>query len=125
MNTSFARPTTDPSQLSLFDDLLAELNKAGGKLSTDQVTTAISKLHAARAQAKKRTEQQKAAAPKKKISVSQATSMENRLPVCIIILTDGYAPFPRERLAQDIPVLWLIDNDQVDPPWGKVARIKV
>ncbi len=46
-------------------------------------------------------------------------------PACIIILTDGYAPFPQEQLAKVIPVLWLINNDKVDPPWGKVARIKV
>ena len=51
--------------------------------------------------------------------------MENKLPACIIILTDGYAPFPQEHLAQGIPVLWLIDNSDVEPPWGKVARIKV
>jgi predicted metal-dependent peptidase len=50
--------------------------------------------------------------------------MENKLPACIIILTDGYAPFPQEHLARDIPVLWLITNDDIDPPWGKVARIK-
>ena len=51
--------------------------------------------------------------------------MENKLPACIIILTDGYAPFPQEHLARDIPVLWLIDNNDIEPPWGKVARIKV
>lgn len=44
-------------------------------------------------------------------------------PACIIILTDGYAPFPEEQLANGIPVLWLINNDDVNPPWGKVARI--
>ena len=51
--------------------------------------------------------------------------MEDNPPVCIIIMTDGYAPFPKEHLARDIPVLWLIDNDNVDPPWGKIARIHV
>ena len=51
--------------------------------------------------------------------------MADNLPACIIILTDGGALFPKEHLARDIPVLWLIDNDQVNPPWGKVARIKV
>lgn len=51
--------------------------------------------------------------------------MENKLPACIIILTDGYAPFPQEHLAQGVPVLWLIDNNDIEPPWGKVARIKV
>ena len=51
--------------------------------------------------------------------------MENKLPACIIILTDGYAPFPQEHLARDIPVLWLIDNNDIEPPWGKIARIKV
>lgn len=43
----------------------------------------------------------------------------------IIILTDGYAPFPKEKLAMGVPVLWLLNNEEVDPPWGKVARIVV
>jgi predicted metal-dependent peptidase len=51
--------------------------------------------------------------------------MQSNLPACIIILTDGYAPFPQEHLARDIPVLWLIDNEDVTPPWGKIARIQV
>ncbi len=51
--------------------------------------------------------------------------MEDNPPACIIILTDGYASFPKEQLAKGIPVLWLINNENVDPPWGKVARIKV
>lgn len=51
--------------------------------------------------------------------------MQDKLPASIIILTDGYAPFPQEKLAMNIPVLWLINNNEVDPPWGKVARITV
>ena len=51
--------------------------------------------------------------------------MQENPPASIIILTDGYAPFPKEELANGIPVLWLINNEQVAPPWGKVARIKV
>ena len=43
---------------------------------------------------------------------------------CIVILTDGYATFPDEREAMGVPVLWLINNDEIDPPWGKVTRIK-
>ncbi len=46
-------------------------------------------------------------------------------PTSIIILTDGYAPFPKEEVAEGIPVLWLINNKDVTPPWGKVARIKI
>ena len=49
--------------------------------------------------------------------------MEEKPPVSIIILTDGYAPFPKEQAAGGIPVLWLINNEEVNPPWGKVARI--
>lgn len=45
-------------------------------------------------------------------------------PACIVILTDGYAPFPEETEARGIPVLWLIGNDCVTPPWGKTARIR-
>lgn len=51
--------------------------------------------------------------------------MEENPPACIIILTDGYAPFPQEQLSRRIPVLWLINNEKVNPPWGKVARIQV
>ncbi len=49
--------------------------------------------------------------------------MQDEPPVSIIILTDGYAPFPKIEDAQDIPVLWIINNNDVKPPWGKVARI--
>ncbi len=51
--------------------------------------------------------------------------MEDDPPASIIILTDGYAPFPKEELANGIPVLWLINNEHVTPPWGKIARISV
>lgn len=51
-------------------------------------------------------------------------NMQDDLPVSIIILTDGDAPFPMESDAQDIPVLWIINNDEINPPWGNVARIK-
>ena len=46
-------------------------------------------------------------------------------PVSIIVLTDGCAPFPEEEVAMGIPVLWLINNEDTTPPWGKVARIKI
>ena len=50
--------------------------------------------------------------------------MNEPFPVSIIILTDGYAPFPKEEVSLDIPVLWVINNNEVTPPWGKIARIK-
>ena len=49
--------------------------------------------------------------------------MVQELPSCIILLTDGYAPFPEESAAMGIPVLWLLPENKVTPPWGKVARI--
>lgn len=51
--------------------------------------------------------------------------MSDKLPASIIILSDGYAPFSLEKLAGGIPVLWLLNNEEVNPPWGKVARITV
>lgn len=51
--------------------------------------------------------------------------MSDKLPASIIILSDGYAPIPQEKLAGGIPVLWLLNNEEVNPPWGKVARIIV
>ncbi|MDR1065220.1 MAG: VWA-like domain-containing protein [Oscillospiraceae bacterium] len=43
-------------------------------------------------------------------------------PVSIIILTDGFAPYPPEF--SEIPVLWLLNNEVSEPPWGKIARIE-
>ena len=51
--------------------------------------------------------------------------MSDKLPASIIILSEGDAPFPLEKLAGGIPVLWLLNNEEVNPPWGKVARITV
>lgn len=51
--------------------------------------------------------------------------MQDNLPETIVVLTDGYAPFPEEEMAGEIPVLWLINNEKITPPWGKVARIEV
>lgn len=51
--------------------------------------------------------------------------MSDKLSASIIILSDGDAPFPLEKLAGGIPVLWLLNNEEVNPPWGKVARIIV
>lgn len=51
--------------------------------------------------------------------------MSDKLPASIIILSDGDAPFPLEKLAGGIPVLWLLNNEEVNPPWRKVARITV
>ena len=47
------------------------------------------------------------------------------LPCMLIILTDGYAPFPDLDNTYPVPVLWLINNDKVTPPFGKIARIKI
>lgn len=53
--------------------------------------------------------------------------MTGNLPSQVIIITDGYDTFPNEKAAMGIPVLWLInnDNESVQPPFGKVARIVV
>ncbi len=49
----------DSAQLSLFDDLLAQLKNAGKKISSDQITAVIGKLTSARDRAKKREAQEK------------------------------------------------------------------
>ena len=45
-------------------------------------------------------------------------------PTCLVILTDGYGDFPQESAALRLPVLWLVNNEAVAPPWGKVARYR-
>jgi len=42
----------------------------------------------------------------------------------IIILTDGFAPFPEESAAMGIPVLWMINNKHIQPPWGRTGVLK-
>ncbi len=44
-------------------------------------------------------------------------------PRLIVILTDGKASFPSEEEAHGIPVLWVINNEEAEPPWGRVARL--
>jgi predicted metal-dependent peptidase len=45
-------------------------------------------------------------------------------PKCVIILTDGYSTFPKENYSLKYPVIWLLNSDDVTPPWGKFARYK-
>ena len=61
-------------QLSFFDDLLAELNKVGGKMSSNQITVVINKLQSARERAKKR--EAHAYAQKKKEEAAQRAEQE-------------------------------------------------
>lgn len=49
--------------------------------------------------------------------------MSDNLPIAIVILTDGYAPWPSESAALGVPVLWLINNKKAVPPWGVTARM--
>lgn len=44
-------------------------------------------------------------------------------PKAIIILTDGYATFPKESVREGIPVIWVINNEDITPPWGEIARM--
>ena len=52
-------------------------------------------------------------------------NMQDDPPVSIVVLTDGIAPFPKEKETMGIPVLWLLTNEEITPPWGKISRIKV
>ena len=45
------------------------------------------------------------------------------LPSCIIIFTDGDGPYPDADASMGIPVLWIINNSLITPPWGNVVRI--
>ena len=52
-----------------------------------------------------------------------AENYSSQLPSCVVIYTDGFGDFPRKRDTLGVPVLWLINNDEVTPPFGKVARV--
>ncbi len=49
---------------------------------------------------------------------------ENDLPAAIIILTDGRAVFPEEDAACGCPVLWIVIDSDVEPPWGVCVHIE-
>ena len=48
---------------------------------------------------------------------------KDELPACIVIFTDGDGPYPSQAEAMGIPVLWILNNFEFTPPWGKIARI--
>lgn len=52
----------------------------------------------------------------------KAFSPEER-PIAMIILTDGYSSFPDEEMALGIPVIWIIVDSDVVPPWGVYTSI--
>ena len=45
------------------------------------------------------------------------------LPACIVIFTDGEGPYPDESETMEVPVLWIINNLERTPPWGKTIRV--
>ena len=47
----------------------------------------------------------------------------DKLPACIVVFTDGQGPYPVESQTMGIPVLWILDNNNITPPWGTVIRI--
>jgi hypothetical protein len=32
---------------------------------------------------------------------------------------------PMESVAMGIPVFWILNNDEITPPWGRIARMRV
>ncbi len=47
----------------------------------------------------------------------------NNLPRVIVIITDGYAEFPDKDSTLDVPIIWLIVNSDVEPPFGEILHI--
>lgn len=48
---------------------------------------------------------------------------EDNAPDVIVIITDGYADFPDEEDALGVPVIWIIVDSDIVPPWGGYAYI--
>lgn len=48
---------------------------------------------------------------------------EEELPRVLIVITDGYAPYPEESAARGVPVIWLITSRDGAPPFGEVLRL--
>ena len=43
----------------------------------------------------------------------------------LVVLTDGYARFPEESAALGLPVLWVIVDSEVEPPFGTRAHVRL
>ena len=52
-------------------------------------------------------------------------NMKNNPPANIVIFTDGQAVFPNVTVANNIPVLWLLSDSAIVPPWGKYAYVNI
>ena len=52
--------------------------------------------------------------------------MLEKLPTAVIILTDGYAKYPREEAALGVPVLWILvaEENETPAPWGTSVYLK-
>lgn len=51
-------------------------------------------------------------------------NMEDDEIASIIILTDGECDFPDQSEARGTPVLWVLNNRSVTPPWGRIVVIE-
>ena len=50
--------------------------------------------------------------------------MSDNPPTSLIIMTDGYVEkWPSKEKTMNIPLLWVINNKEVTPPIGKIARL--
>lgn len=49
--------------------------------------------------------------------------MSGDLPSAVIIMTDGWAPYPGEEQAMGVPVLWILMDQSSDAPWGRSIHI--
>lgn len=50
---------------------------------------------------------------------------KDKYPTAVIVLTDGYADYPKEEAALGVPVLWIIaGNNKETAPWGVTIHIQ-
>ena len=52
-------------------------------------------------------------------------NMQESLPKLLIIMTDGYCDFPDESVTMGVPVIWVIVDSEVNPPWGECVHIEI
>lgn len=50
---------------------------------------------------------------------------EAEKPSVMVILTDGFAPFPDADTARGIPVIWVMIDTEVDAPWGECVHVSM
>lgn len=57
--------------------------------------------------------------------IDMKQNMQESLPKLLIIMTNDYCYFPDETVTMGVPVIWVIVDSEVNPPWCECVHIEI